>query len=170
MTATTTPRRIQRSLAAGWRMPPGAIYVGRPTKWSNPFVYRTHRALARVPAAFDPTAEWEYEGRISADGADHDIHHPDGRVTQHRVRYMTRAECVETYRRALLGDLTPSMLAASPGGRFLGYWVAPPRRREYVTPEMVRAELAGRDLVCWCPLSEACHADVLLAVANGVLR
>ena len=26
-------------------------------------------------------------------------------------------------------------------------------------------ELAGRDLACWCPLDEPCHADVLLAVA-----
>lgn len=30
----------------------------------------------------------------------------------------------------------------------------------------VRRELAGRDLACWCPLNEPCHADVLLAVAN----
>jgi hypothetical protein len=30
----------------------------------------------------------------------------------------------------------------------------------------VRAELAGRDLACWCPLGEVCHADVLLAVAD----
>jgi hypothetical protein len=30
----------------------------------------------------------------------------------------------------------------------------------------VRAELAGRDLACWCSLGEVCHADVLLAVAS----
>jgi len=36
----------------------------------------------------------------------------------------------------------------------------------------IRAELAGRDLACWCPLADAaghrvpCHADVLLAIAN----
>src|SRR5581483_2823660 len=29
--------RIQRSRAKGWRMPAGAIYVGRPTKWGNQF-------------------------------------------------------------------------------------------------------------------------------------
>lgn len=29
------------------------------------------------------------------------------------------------------------------------------------------AVLAGRDLACWCPLDQPCHADVLLAVANG---
>ncbi len=32
------PQRLQRRRAKGWRMPPGAVYVGRPTKWGNPFV------------------------------------------------------------------------------------------------------------------------------------
>lgn len=27
--------------------------------------------------------------------------------------------------------------------------------------------LAGRDLACWCPLDQPCHADVLLELANG---
>jgi hypothetical protein len=31
------PRRIQRLRTKGWRMPDGAIYVGRPTRWGNPF-------------------------------------------------------------------------------------------------------------------------------------
>jgi hypothetical protein len=31
---------------------------------------------------------------------------------------------------------------------------------------VILAELAGRDLVCWCPLSGPCHADVLLKIAN----
>lgn len=31
------PKRIQRKRSKGWRMPPDAIYVGRPTKWGNPF-------------------------------------------------------------------------------------------------------------------------------------
>lgn len=29
--------RIQRKRTAGWRMPAGAVYVGRPTRWGNPF-------------------------------------------------------------------------------------------------------------------------------------
>ncbi|MBN9607821.1 MAG: hypothetical protein BGO26_10145 [Actinobacteria bacterium 69-20] len=29
-----------------------------------------------------------------------------------------------------------------------------------------RRLLAGRDLACWCPLDQPCHADVLLALAN----
>ncbi len=31
------PERIQRKRTKGWRMPPNTVYVGRPTKWGNPF-------------------------------------------------------------------------------------------------------------------------------------
>lgn len=34
----STPQRIQRKRTKGWKMPPNTIYVGRPTKWGNPFV------------------------------------------------------------------------------------------------------------------------------------
>lgn len=37
----------------------------------------------------------------------------------------------------------------------------------YPEPEQIIAELAGRDLACWCPLDELCHADVLLRIANA---
>ena len=53
-----------------------------------------------------------------------------------------RARCVALYRDAL-------------GGGEFGF-----------TTTDVRRELAGRDLACWCPLDEPCHADVLLEVAN----
>ena len=33
--------------------------------------------------------------------------------------------------------------------------------------DRVRSELAGRDLTCWCPEDQPCHADVLLEIANG---
>lgn len=36
--------------------------------------------------------------------------------------------------------------------------------------DMVRRELAGRDLACWCPLDQPCHADVLLELANRRLH
>lgn len=36
-----------------------------------------------------------------------------------------------------------------------------------VSSESIRAELAGRDLACWCPLDSPCHADVLLEIANS---
>lgn len=31
------PERIQRKRTKGWRMPDNTIYVGRPTKWGNPY-------------------------------------------------------------------------------------------------------------------------------------
>lgn len=41
-----------------------------------------------------------------------------------------------------------------------------------VTPEgpysmQIRAYLRGKDLACWCPLDQPCHADVLLEIANA---
>ncbi|MDQ6698247.1 MAG: DUF4326 domain-containing protein [Actinomycetota bacterium] len=38
-----------------------------------------------------------------------------------------------------------------------------------ITAEDVRRELRGRDLACYCPLDEPCHADVLIDVANEEL-
>ncbi|MBR0649545.1 DUF4326 domain-containing protein [Roseomonas terrae] len=31
------PHRIQRRREKGWRMPAGAVYVGRPSAWGNPW-------------------------------------------------------------------------------------------------------------------------------------
>jgi len=33
--------------------------------------------------------------------------------------------------------------------------------------ETIRAELRGKNLACFCPLDQPCHADVLLEIANG---
>jgi hypothetical protein len=35
--AVNKPRRIERKSAKGWRMPPNTVYVGRGSKWGNPF-------------------------------------------------------------------------------------------------------------------------------------
>lgn len=85
------PRRIQRKRAKGWRMPDGAIYVGRPTKWGNPCRVSRERDRAAAVAWF----------------------------------------------------------------------------RAHVAPHLPVNELRGRDLVCWCPLDQPCHADVLLEIANA---
>lgn len=34
----TQPKRIQRRRTTGWRMPENAVYVGRPSRYGNPFV------------------------------------------------------------------------------------------------------------------------------------
>lgn len=144
-------------------MPDGAVYVGRPSRWGSPFRLGTPRALMRMPGALDPTADAEFEGRISADGAQHDYFWPDGTWTRHTVRYMTPQEAVDHYRRLLTGDLTPSMVSA--GFRAGdGVYIGGGKR---TTLANVKAELAGRDLVCWCPLDQPCHADALLELANA---
>lgn len=43
-------------------------------------------------------------------------------------------------------------------------WITQPEQAD--TRRLFRALLHGRDLTCWCPLDHACHADVLLELAN----
>jgi hypothetical protein len=81
-------------------MPAGAVYVGRPSRWGNP--YKVGRR--------------DFEGRP--------------------IR--TVEDVIAAYRR----------------------WVV------MFKVTAARRELAGRDLACWCPLDQPCHADVLLQVAN----
>ncbi len=40
-------KRIQRKRTKGWRMPENAKYVGRPTKWGNP--YKAGDLVSTVP-------------------------------------------------------------------------------------------------------------------------
>lgn len=35
----TVPKRIQRKRTPGWKMPPNTVYVGRGSKWGNPFTF-----------------------------------------------------------------------------------------------------------------------------------
>lgn len=59
-----TPHRIQRKRSKGWRMPPGAVVVSRPSKWGNP-------CLGKGPAAVTAYLCWieqSRDGRI--DGVD----------------------------------------------------------------------------------------------------
>jgi hypothetical protein len=95
--ASAQPKRIQRKRTKGWKMPENAIYVGRPTKWGNPFMV--------------------------------DEHNPP------------RA-CVGQFR------LHMEKILERPAER-----------------ELLKT-LRGKDLACWCPLDQPCHADVLLELAN----
>src|SRR5947209_57631 len=105
------PKRLQRKRAKGWRMPAGTVYVGRPTKWGNPWSpANTHILTVKG-------------GRIE------------------KVRDTTVADCVRAYRESVLdGSIGLSV-------------------------EMIRAELRGKDLACWCPPGSPCHADVLIELA-----
>ncbi|QPG72649.1 DUF4326 domain-containing protein [Mycolicibacterium mucogenicum DSM 44124] len=76
---------------------------------------------------------------------------------EYYVRWATRAEIVELFRRTLT-EPDRGMLGAYPSGdgRFVRF-----------TVKDIRRQLRGRDLACWCPLDQPCHADVLLEVANA---
>ena len=92
-------------------MPEGAVYVGRPTEWANPWRVDDH-ALIWWP--WDASEMHSREVVIT----------PDLAVALYRIAFAPDA------------------------------------------PE-IRAVLRGRDLCCWCPLDQPCHADVLLEVANS---
>ncbi len=42
------PKRIQRKRTKGWKMPPNTVYVGRPTRWGNPFAFDKSSVLGVV--------------------------------------------------------------------------------------------------------------------------
>ena len=147
----SAPQRIQRKRTKGWKAPEGAVYVGRGTKWGNPFVLTHRSGLARVPALNGQP--WEYEGRVSAAGMRHDYQHADGHWTCHTIRYMTAAEVVACYEALLYGD---------------GRWPLDWKHNGGHYPHISEInELRGKDLTCWCPLDQPCHADVLPKLANA---
>jgi hypothetical protein len=62
------PKRIQRKRTKGWRMPENAVYVGRPTKYGNPYkegmplrdipdIYVHRCGMADLPASYKITRE-----------------------------------------------------------------------------------------------------------------
>ena len=87
------PRRIQRKRTKGWKMPANTIYVGRPSRWGNPFPFQ---------------------------------------------KGWTNKEIVDMFQRNL-SDLEKEQMK----------------------------ELKDKNLACWCPLDQPCHADTLLGIANG---
>ena len=133
-TITSTPRRIQRRRTKGWRAPAGARYVGRPTRWGNPFVVCP---LGDAWIVVDT-------GRGSA--PERVVYTDSEPVVHHTVADAHRAAA----------DLYA--LHTGPMGRY-----------EFSDEDLsdLRNMLGGRDLMCWCPEDQPCHADVLLEIANS---
>lgn len=42
--------------------------------------------------------------------------------------------------------------------------MARPEKADFIAA--VKSDLRGKNLACWCPLNQPCHADVLLEIAN----
>jgi hypothetical protein len=122
-------------------MPEGAVYVGRPTIFGNPF------RVIKSPCC--PTWDVADDNGVTY-VIDHKWAHANDWADLHRPGALkwARREAV----RLFAEDLTVWF-----GGRL------------ELDPELSDAidGLAGRDLACWCPLDQPCHADVLLAIANG---
>ncbi|MFJ6215066.1 DUF4326 domain-containing protein [Streptomyces sp. NPDC092296] len=119
------PQRVQRRRTVGWRAPEGARYVGRGTRFGNPWVVTQTRDAWAV----------NWTG-------------PRGERQQARPAFY---------------GFTDRRTAHEKAVAYYRQWL-------HARPDMVarvRAELAGRDLMCWCPDGLPCHADVLLAVARG---
>jgi hypothetical protein len=154
----TTPTRIQRSRAKCWRMPEGAVYVGRPSRWGNPWP---------IDGEMQPWLALALGCRGDAAGR--------------------RESAVLAFRAWITGQPLP-IPGATPGPGDLEYTDGTTRhirdmpvalgvmmlgRRTIGVPPVPDLEpLRGHDLVCWCPLTDAsgqpvpCHADVLIELAN----
>lgn len=126
-------------------MPEGAVYVGRGSRWGNPF------KVERVPnwPRWASSAPWQ-------------VVTPDGRRWEQdddrKVIVGRAAADAHRHRRAVEHAVELFRTHIGPMGNY-----------EYddETLARLRVDLAGRDLACWCPLNQPCHADVLLELANG---
>jgi hypothetical protein len=133
------PIRIQRRRTKGWRMPPGAIYVGRTgaehSEWGNPFFIGGYFKQGDPPVGRGLPFLWTQRA----------IWKPEDEEDAIRAGYTPicdREQAVEWFR------------------WLVGTWNAGRRLR-------CQEALGGHDLCCWCPLTEPCHADVLLEIANA---
>ena len=71
------------------------------------------------------------------------------------------------YSASLFRDYTPAQQTADfkrwiDGDRGARGWAGPPP-----TADEIREKLGGKNLACFCPLGQPCHADVLLDLANA---
>jgi hypothetical protein len=66
-------KRIQRKRIKGWKMPPNTVYVGRPTKWGNPFIigYTSPSDNTRLMTREDVVIEYERWLRQKVKGDPH---------------------------------------------------------------------------------------------------
>lgn len=62
------PKRIQRKRTKGWRMPEGAVYVGRGSEWGNPYRVGDPDPFRPGEALDHATAAKYYGERFTASG------------------------------------------------------------------------------------------------------
>jgi hypothetical protein len=82
----------------------------------------------------------------------------------------TNEEAADLYRGWLIGDPDTIRYGLDPDRLARRGWTGDEPWLQLHGPPLiaaVRAELPGRPLACWCGLTEACHADVLIRTAAG---
>lgn len=62
----------------------------------------------------------------------------------------TQAQCIEKFRQLMAGEIKGKMFEVA---------------RETILSNL--DHLRGKNLACWCKLTDPCHADVLLELANN---
>lgn len=128
------PVRIQRQRTPGWRMPEGAVYVGRPSLFGNPWTLRDAVAFA-IPV--EQRRAWlvaKYRQEL-----DHGGLLSDWGSFVSEARWEAMAD---------LMDRLPQETGPD------GYQSIRPLFRH-----LLRDATA---LACWCPLGAPCHGDVLI--------
>lgn len=109
---------------------------------------------------------------------------PDAVIVDRRTRWGNGAAVVRPATKADRTSLMPHARWAVDGRNFHGIYLdraeaaadavmlfreAADDVARHLSDEAWERELAplrGRDLACWCPLDQPCHADVLLELAN----
>jgi hypothetical protein len=120
--------RIQRKRTKGWRKSKNSIYVGRGSKWGNPFKVGSYlNAWGKAFLAIKLT-----------DATPESIH--------------------KIYHSGIFD--TPISLEKSL--EWYEIWITFMIKEK----KLEINELKGKDLVCWCPLTSQCHADILIKLAN----
>ena len=140
---TMNPQRIQRQRAKGWRMPDNTVYVGRGSMWGNPFAVLFGQRADTLGVMSDLNVVDIRSGEVIA------------------FHCLTKAEALS--RAAFQFDC---LIRGAVDGH-------PLRQATLdVEPDFAALadhlhELRGKNLACWCPLDQPCHADVLLELANA---
>lgn len=133
------PLRVQQRRTKGWRKPEGAVAVGRGTKWGNPFRIGSFKESPRGLRWWCVTGWRESRSYIG---------------TQQHARQIA-ADMFRDWTQ------TKTLLERD------WHW-ALIRRHAAIREALAARDLAGKDLMCWCPLDQPCHADVLLDLANDI--
>lgn len=139
MLLTAFPIRVQRSRQKGFRMPENTVYVGRGSRWGNPF---------RVIQYSDK--KWA----IKTDGSDKCS---EILVKHCHADYDTKAEAVIDAIKCYNYWLLPYTHKEGTISEFY---------QSMAIMYDCMQNLKGKNLACWCRLDESCHADLLLTLVN----